>query len=115
MTFESEGFTANVKNVMAQLETQGYKTTTLWSNFKSGVAYKGINSAVTTAEGDLFELQFHTPESFEMKQDINHSLYEQARVLEDDDSVKLQLDKQMISNSATVELPPGVQSIKLKR
>jgi hypothetical protein len=40
--------------------------------------YKGINTQWRTAEGQKFEVQFHTAESFEAKQ-LTHGAYERLR------------------------------------
>jgi hypothetical protein len=41
--------------------------------------YKGINTRWITPEGQRFEVQFHTPESFHAKQTITHSSYGRLR------------------------------------
>jgi hypothetical protein len=41
--------------------------------------YKGINTRWVTPEGQRFEVQFHTPESFCAKQEITHRAYERLR------------------------------------
>jgi hypothetical protein len=48
-------------------------------NFWSDTQYKGINTRWRTEQGQLFELQFHTPESFEAKQ-LTHEAYERIRL-----------------------------------
>jgi hypothetical protein len=40
--------------------------------------YKGINTRWRTEDGQLFEVQIHTPESFEAKQ-LTHGAYERIR------------------------------------
>jgi hypothetical protein len=41
--------------------------------------YKGINTRWVTPDGERFELQFHTPESYHAKQEVTHQAYERAR------------------------------------
>lgn len=41
--------------------------------------YKGINTRWVTPEGQRFEVQFHTPESYHAKQEVTHKAYERAR------------------------------------
>jgi hypothetical protein len=41
--------------------------------------YKGINTRWITPEGQRFEVQFHTPESFHAKQAVTHASYERLR------------------------------------
>ena len=49
-----------------------------FKNRWGGDGYKGINMNLTTADGFLFELQLHTPASFEAKE-LEHANYEIAR------------------------------------
>lgn len=49
-----------------------------FKNTWGGDLYKGINTQLTTASGYLFELQFHTPASFEAKT-VEHTYYEIRR------------------------------------
>ena len=56
---------------MARLESCGhkmYQSKNSWGE----VEYKGINTRWVTQEGQRFEVQFHTPESFHAKQNITH-------------------------------------------
>ena len=41
--------------------------------------YKGINTRWVTQEGQRFEVQFHTSESFHAKQNVTHDAYERLR------------------------------------
>ncbi len=41
--------------------------------------YKGINTRWVTPEGQRFEVQFHTAESFHAKQEVTHQAYERIR------------------------------------
>jgi len=111
MSFNETSFTAGTKATMANLQGEGYQLTALRNTFKEGQPYKGINSTYLTPDGQMFELQFHTPESFRMKDVINHPLYEQQRVLPRTDPAWTDLRNQMIQNSSTVPIPPGVFSI----
>jgi hypothetical protein len=69
----------------------------------------GINTTFRSPTGQLFELQFHTPKSWEVKQVINHPLYEQYRVLPDSSGNKAILENQMRLNSSAIEVPSGIQ------
>jgi hypothetical protein len=48
-------------------------------NYWSNPEYKGINTRWITKEGQQFEVQFHTEESFDAKHRITHSSYERLR------------------------------------
>jgi hypothetical protein len=41
--------------------------------------YKGINTRWLTPQGQLFEVQFHTAESYHAKQEVTHKAYERIR------------------------------------
>lgn len=63
--------------ITRKLTEQGYEMTfsrNSWSN----PDYKGINTRWQTQEGQMFEVQFHTPESFAAKQET-HEAYEKMR------------------------------------
>ena len=64
-----------------------------------------------TPEGQLFELQFHTSDSFDVKQNINHALYEEARLLSTSTKRVSELNDQMLLNSAKIPQPNGVELI----
>ena len=49
-----------------------------FKNYWGGDGYKGINTNLKTEAGFVFELQLHTPDSFEAKEE-EHSNYEVAR------------------------------------
>jgi type VI secretion system secreted protein Hcp len=115
MTFEETGFTPSVQGAMESLDQQGYTLVKVWNQFKDGVSYKGINSTYQAPDGLQFEVQFHTPASFEMKQVTNHRLYEQQRLLPKHDPLFDQLNQEMIRNSATVPTPAGASSIRKPR
>jgi hypothetical protein len=50
-------------------------------NWWTNPEYKGINTRWITAEGQRFEVQFHTPESFHAKHHVTHLAYERIRNL----------------------------------
>lgn len=106
--YDSENLGSGAKNTMASLEEAGYEKMKVSNTFQEGNAYMGINTVFKTPEGTPFELQFHTPESFNIKQNINHALYEQARVLSPDDPMVQQINDQMIQNSSTIKIPDNI-------
>ena len=55
-----------------------YLSRNSWGNLE----YKGINTRWVTQEGQRFEVQFHTPESFHAKQNITHEAYERIVILD---------------------------------
>jgi hypothetical protein len=66
--------------VLRDLEKQGYTVPRLKNTWPlEGNPYKGINVQLVTPDGQKMELQFHTPESFWLKDEGTHDLYEEKR------------------------------------
>lgn len=62
--------------------------------------------------GQRFEVQFHTPDSFAMKDQVLHPLYEESRLATVTDDRKTELNNQMAGLAAGLEVPSGVGSIR---
>ena len=74
--------------------------------------YKGINTTLYSPYGQIFELQYHTPESFSMKNGEMHELYERQRPIKDMSSKEyLELRDQMIKLSNAMEIPRGIERV----
>jgi len=83
MTFGADEFVAKAQEVQASLSKQGWTMYDhKWKNyFQSGDAYDGYNTVMENKDtGQLFELQFHTPQSVQIKKQARH-LFERFRVL----------------------------------
>jgi hypothetical protein len=87
MTFPAEDLTGNLKEVVRELESQGHKPFKVKNTFGTGDIYRGVNCGFETVNGQKFELQFHTPQSFHVKEHLNHQMYEVARELVKTDEV----------------------------
>jgi hypothetical protein len=76
MMAEPATLASTTRTTINTLEAAGYqvKADNFWV---PGDAYNGLNADVKDlATGQTFELQFHTPESWHVKQDVNHHDYE---------------------------------------
>lgn len=94
------------------LEKNGYTVIEVTNTFAiKNVPYKGINTLVKDKEGYVFELQFHTPQSLEVKE-ANHKLYEKARLAETSKEMKKKLTNQMIENASSIGVPNEIERIK---
>lgn len=102
-----------VSTAISTLRDEGYNVADdrVKNYWVEGNNYKGVNVAMVTPEGDKVELQFHTPDSAYLKESLNHPLYEEYRNLPKDDPRAIELNNQMISNSAQLDVPHGVQDI----
>ena len=78
------------------------------NTFTNGAPCKGINTTFRAPTGLEFEVQFHTPQSFDVKQNVNHPLYELLRVLPKGDPRIAEIRDGMIRNSASIPTPEGV-------
>lgn len=98
--FDPENFQENADKVLRDLQAKGYEIVKFKNFFQPGASYKGLNTNLRDKNGNMFELQFHTPESMKIKEgyDIDvknkkatvdkaafqsHDVYETTRVLED--------------------------------
>lgn len=77
--FDAAHYTRGYHDVCARLEGEGYTLVHSVNSWDSP-DYKGINTRWRTPDGPLFEVQFHTPESFAAKQET-HAMYEKVRSL----------------------------------
>lgn len=111
MTASPETLAGKVSDSMAAMEKKGYKTVVVKNTWDDETrAYKGINTTVRTPEGILFEVQYHTPESYAMK-DSMHALYEEWRLLDPESPRAIELDKQQMEMSRSLTRPDHVETI----
>lgn len=72
-------YSHGVQQAVDELRARGFENVT-FKNTWEGSGYKGINSTWRDpSTGQVFEVQFHTPESFAAKMDT-HILYEKGRL-----------------------------------
>ena len=116
-------YAAQVQRVADNLISKGM-TPVKWKNYWGGKYYKGINSNFRY-NGQVLEIQFHTPKSFILKQGVNttgganlvkeqtsHFWYEKARTA----ASKAEADTyyaKMIDIWKNVETPAGVGNISI--
>lgn len=67
-------------HTVQEFEKRGYEVVRVKNTLHlTDVDYRGLNTVIRTPDGYLFEMQYHTPESFEFKNGIGHKLYEKSR------------------------------------
>ena len=111
MVLDEKSYTQGVNQTMAALEAGGFKKLKVKPTWEKGASYKGMNTVFETPSGQAFELQFHTPESFHVKNEITHSLYEEARLDATPLERKVAIAKDMARISDSIKTPPGVEQI----
>jgi len=105
----SDGYTRGYEEACSRLQLDGYsliRSKNLWGEEQ----YKGINSRWQTSTGQLFEIQFHTRESFEAKQ-LTHPAYERIRsnLATKEETGELHRFQGLVTRS--VNIPPGAAEI----
>ncbi|EHQ92153.1 minor capsid protein [Desulfosporosinus youngiae] len=75
--------------------------------------YKGINCTYQSPNGQKFEVQYHTPESFKLKNGEMHSLYEKWRLMKNKaDPEAVKLSRQMNELSKNLKVPDGIETLR---
>ena len=76
--FQPEDYTRGYYDMKERFESRGHEMY-YSKNYWADPEYKGINTRWLTAEGQRFEVQFHTPDSFHAKNHVTHLAYERPR------------------------------------
>ncbi|MFE2964372.1 hypothetical protein ACFXKC_12000 [Streptomyces sp. NPDC059340] len=105
-------YSHGVHQAVDELRARGFENVT-FKNTWEGSGYKGINSTWRDpATGQVFEVQFHTPESFVAKMDT-HVLYEKGRLpgISSDEFAAIQIEQNDLFDR--VPVPDDAGSIQL--
>jgi hypothetical protein len=76
--FETADYVSGYLDIKNRLEVSGFEMYYA-KNSWTDAEYKGINTRWLTPEGQRFEVQFHTRESFHAKHEVTHLAYERLR------------------------------------
>lgn len=109
-SFQPENYVRGYSDIKDRLEGHGHDMY-LSNNSWSGQEYKGINTRWMTQEGQRFEVQFHTPESFHAKQYITHEAYERIRNPMTSRRELRELHAFQRTVSSQIEIPDGATGI----
>lgn len=110
--FDPDEYFDNVSSTQRELMNQGWSQyNSKWKNyFQSGDGYDGYNTVMVNEQGQRFELQFHTPESIEIKFEV-HKQYEEFRTLPEGGSRRKQLLESMIIQWEEYEKPKNWEKL----
>lgn len=101
-------------NIRCALEGKGYqlvRTKNFWLDKRN--PYNGVNSVFQSPGGQKFEVQFHTSESFALKDGKEmHGLYEEARSEGISNARKNEVNAKMFELSSQLEVPLNIERIK---
>lgn len=109
---EPEKLVDNFETVSRELRDQGYTLIDInntWLDEKN--PYNGLNTTFETPNGQKFEIQFHTPESLRVKEEM-HKLYEEQRLETTPPQRKVELMQQMADMAEGMQAPAGIEKIK---
>ncbi|MEG9482768.1 minor capsid protein [Mannheimia sp. HC-2023] len=115
---DEQRFVEQYQKMQKDLGKQGYSTIIVKNTWKSNSAYKGINTFVSTfieKNNIIFELQYHTKQSFELKNGKLHELYEKFRDLNIPLAQKSEILLEMQKLSANLKEPKNIDLIKEKK
>jgi hypothetical protein len=109
--FDREHYAGGYWDVKQRLEAREYTMIYSKNHWRDDPEYKGINTRWISPEGQRFEVQFHTPESFHAKQQVTHRCYERLRnpLTQDDERQELRSFQREVSSWITV--PEGARAI----
>lgn len=112
MQLTEENFVSGYNSTMEVLSSKGYEVVRVKNTLKNPDAeYRGVNTNIRNPDGTIWELQFHTKSSLEVKE-INHKLYETQRLDSTSAADKVSLGKQMSNNAKSIPSPEGIGSIE---
>jgi hypothetical protein len=107
---EPGGYAKGYYGIAEQLANRGYEMY-LSKNSWTDSEYKGINTRWVTPDGQRFEVQFHTPESFHAKQYVTHDAYERIRNPMISDRERKELKDFQREVSSAIQAPNGAAEI----
>ena len=108
---DPEHLAQNYFAFIEELKKRGYNVIEVVNTFPEQTSYRGINTLMSGPQGYVFEIQYHTPQSLQIK-NINHELYEEERLPSTSDERRIELKAQMQNNSSRIECPKNAEAIQ---
>lgn len=116
MILDENNFVDGFEKTKENLAKMGYNIYRIKNTFQDGESYKGLNTNVKDSQGNIFELQFHTQKSFDLKMGPLHKMYEEQRELDASYPEEAEradyLEDKMIEMSKSIPHPKNIESIK---
>jgi hypothetical protein len=106
----SESYAKGYYDLKARLESRGYEMYESRNSW-DGTEYRGINTRWLTQEGQRFEVQFHTLESYHAKEYVTHRAYERIRNPLTSDKERDELKEFQQEVCAQIQAPNGALDI----
>lgn len=109
--FEPNHFEAGYNQMKKQLIEQGFEVEKVKNTWLSNGPYKGVNTFLEK-DGLVFEMQYHTQESFGLKNGPLHELYENYRDVDTPDQERMKLFTEMMNLSKQLKTPENIERVK---
>jgi len=110
LIIEENDYTELTRKTLDKLTEKGYSVYAFknyWAN--DSIDYQGINCNLKTSDGMIFELQFHTKESYFTKSKKTHKYYEIIRSESASDEEKAEASRKQSELFALIPVPAGVK------
>jgi hypothetical protein len=111
VVYDGANYLDGYNRTKAALEAAGYtfvRESNAWAEpERFGGGYRGINATFKTKDGLEFEVQFHTPESHDMKVET-HPLYEEFRAKGTSEERKKEINEEQRRRWGGVPYPAGI-------
>jgi len=112
LVIRDEDYSRQVPEAMQKLTDSGYQVVK-FHNAWGGKFYQGINVQLLSPAGVKTELQFHTPNSYAIKQ-ASHEVYEIRKNPSSTPEEVAEATAQSIAYNNQVKMPPGARDIVWK-
>lgn len=106
-----EGLTGGTQSVLDSFRKQGYTVEVENTWGVPGATYRGINTNIIAPDGRIFEVQFHTEQSYAAKTE-QHPLFAIARSNTATPEAKAAANAQMKANMDALVVPPGIAKLR---
>ena len=97
-----------------KLIAEGYRVVKVKNTWITNGPYKGVDTVIEK-DGINFEMQYHTQESFDLKNGPLHELYEKRRLSSTTKAERHKLDAEMVKLSKTLKVPKNIENPQIVR
>ena len=108
--FQPDNYTRGYYDIKERFESRGHEMG-FSHNWWTNPEYKGVNTRWVSPEGQRFEVQFHTPESFHAKHHVTHAAYERIRDPTTSRAERRELHAFQREVSSWIQVPDGAADI----
>lgn len=98
-----------ITNILIDNKLLLFRVKNTWIKFDKGIPYRGVNTLVGNMDGMIFEIQFHTYESYKTNIET-HRMYEELLNCSFP-SESLEIKKRMINYVNDLHIPQGIYKI----